>query len=387
MKIRDEWFDGDLFFITDNKVILENTRPLPAIECVQRRAEKKIVTTEDLVESNKGSFGDTIGSTTNRITAQIERQAGFEKGSDEYKALEYRIMCGQHYQQCSIDRAKGIIAKPMPSYWYSQQLNIEKEDDDEETKAIKAFNKRICADKKPYFMIYRYPDLMREYKSYMKTERSVCLMNWGMKLEDLLYSTDKTPEQEEFVEWYYKKMPVGTNSCISNKICWKIEKEFDGFVKSNPPEVEFDYTILKNDAAYTSSEYSAVKKVYQEFIEQAHQRMIEKGEIISSYDKEEFADVYEVCVDKFKEQCTRICPNEDALCNIVLDLCYKSNTSKQFAWTVCGDVIIRHLLEANDYTISVPIKDDNGDIEYCGERFSMQKIKLEGEFEDGFCDE
>ena len=117
----------------------------------------------------------------------------------------------------------------MPSYWYSQQLNIEKEDDDEETKALKAFNKRICADKKPYFMIYRYPDLMKEYKTYMKTERSVCLMNWGMKLEDLLSSTNRTPEQDEFVEWYYKKMPVGTNPCITNKICWKIEEEFDGF--------------------------------------------------------------------------------------------------------------------------------------------------------------
>lgn len=88
-------FDGDLFYTTDNKIILENTRVLPAIECIQRRAEKKIVTEEDLVIANKNSFGDAIGSTTNKITSQIERQALFEKGSDEYKALEYRIMCGQ----------------------------------------------------------------------------------------------------------------------------------------------------------------------------------------------------------------------------------------------------------------------------------------------------
>ena len=379
--------DSDMFFTTDNRVLVENCKNLPAIECIQRRAEKKIVTEEDIIESNKGSFGDAIGSTTNRITAQIERQAGFEKGSDEYKALEYRILTGQLFQQNAIDKAKGIIAKPMPSYWYSQQLNIEKEDDDEETKALKAFNKRICADKKPYFMIYRYPDLMKEYKTYMKTERSVCLMNWGMKLEDLLSSTNRTPEQDEFVEWYYKKMPVGTNPCITNKICWKIEEEFDGFVKSNPPEVEFDYTILKNDVEYKQSEYSAVKKIYQEFIEQARQYMIERSEIISCYDKDDLLDMYDINVETFKEKCIRVCPNENALCNIVLDLCYKSNTSKQFAWTVCGDVIIKHLLEVNNYIINVPVKDDDGDIEYCGERFSMQKFKLEGELEDGFCDE
>lgn len=46
----------------------------------------------------------------------IERQASFHPDSEEYKLLDYRIKCGQHFQQNAIDKAKGIIAKPMPKY-------------------------------------------------------------------------------------------------------------------------------------------------------------------------------------------------------------------------------------------------------------------------------
>ena len=56
---------GDIFFTTNNRVLLDNTRELPCIQCVQRRAEKKVVKEKDIIKSNKASFGDAIGSTTN----------------------------------------------------------------------------------------------------------------------------------------------------------------------------------------------------------------------------------------------------------------------------------------------------------------------------------
>lgn len=94
--------DGDIYFTTNNQVLLENTRELPCIQCVQRRAEKKIVKEKDIIKSNKASFGDAIGSTTNIITSQICLQADFEPDSEEYKVLDYRILCGQLLQQNSI---------------------------------------------------------------------------------------------------------------------------------------------------------------------------------------------------------------------------------------------------------------------------------------------
>ena len=92
-----------MFFTTDNKIIVEHTLNSTTIECMQRKAEKIIPTEKDMVQANKLAFGDEIGTTTNRITAMIERQSVFEKDSEEYKILDYRIKCGQHFQQNSID--------------------------------------------------------------------------------------------------------------------------------------------------------------------------------------------------------------------------------------------------------------------------------------------
>lgn len=66
--------------------------------CVQRKAEKKVVTEEDIITANKLAFNDDIGVVTNHVTSMIEVQACFKKGSKEYNELEYRIMCGQLYE-------------------------------------------------------------------------------------------------------------------------------------------------------------------------------------------------------------------------------------------------------------------------------------------------
>lgn len=91
--------DGDTNMCSDNSVLIKNTTNAPTIICVQRKAEKKVVTEEDIVVANKLAFNDDIGIVTNHVTAMIERQFGFSENSKERKELEYRIMCGQLYQQ------------------------------------------------------------------------------------------------------------------------------------------------------------------------------------------------------------------------------------------------------------------------------------------------
>lgn len=94
--------DGDMYLLTDNKVLVENTLNLPAIMCVQRKAAKKVIEESDLILANKNSFGDEIGKTTNRATTMFDMQAQFSPDSDEYKVLDYRIKCSQLYQQNAI---------------------------------------------------------------------------------------------------------------------------------------------------------------------------------------------------------------------------------------------------------------------------------------------
>ena len=52
--------------------------------------------------------------------------------------------------------------------------------------------------------------------------------------------------------------------------------------------------------------------------------------------------------EQFLEKCVEICPNEYELCDILIDLCYKSRNNKEIVWFICGDVIIKNLLKNNN---------------------------------------
>lgn len=94
--------DGDTNMCTDNPILVRNTMNLPTIVCMQRKADKKIVEEDDIIAANKLAFNDDIGTITNYVTSMFEVQAGFDPESEEYKVLEYRIKCGQLYQQNSM---------------------------------------------------------------------------------------------------------------------------------------------------------------------------------------------------------------------------------------------------------------------------------------------
>lgn len=95
--------DGDCVINTSFPLLVNNTIELPAIVCVQRKAPKCIPTEDDIMQSNINSFGNAVGEVTNKITSMFEVQARYDKNSREYRMLDYRIKCGQLYQQNSID--------------------------------------------------------------------------------------------------------------------------------------------------------------------------------------------------------------------------------------------------------------------------------------------
>lgn len=80
----------------------------------------------------------------------------------------------------------------------------------------------------------------------------------------------------------------------------------------------------------------------------------------------------------FRQRCAEICSNEEQLCNIVLDMCYKNNKSKQFAWDICGTQIIENLLNKKDRKLHFPVMDENGSIEFGGKRFRIETTEIEG---------
>lgn len=364
--------DGDLVLLTDNKVLVENYRPLPAIMCAQRNATKVEVTEELLIQSNIDSFGDDIGKTTNWITTMFDVQSQYEPDSEEYQVLDYRIKCGQLYQQNSIDKAKGIIAKPMPKDWYDRAANRITDDLSEEEVQRRLFNLRVLADKKPYFMRYIYPNLMSQYNTYIKNTDKKCVREFRQTIEELMAKSpdELTQAEAEFIDYYIQRMPVGMHPCVMNKICRRFEEEFDNYFLKNISEEDFDYSIMKSGQEYTTTQYNAIAKLYEQYTKRLQEYMqFSKRERI---DEDESATKRSLMVCDFKVECERACSNSAQLCDIILDLCYRRSGSKQFCWDICSEEIIENLLKNNDNTIYFPVQDEDGDIEFCGKRFTLE---------------
>lgn len=387
-EIRKADFDGDLCFTTDNKILVENTKNSPTIFCVQRQAKKIIPTEKDMVASNKLSFGDSIGATTNVITAQMCKLASFDKGSREYDTLSYRILCGQLFQQESIDKAKGIIAKPMPKYW--KKLVRDKEGDSLEQLAENEFQRRIAANKKPYFFIYNYDKLHSEYRKFIKQAHDSYACEFGGEFDDG-YSAWKEsavsrPKKEQtFFEYYEKLLPVDESPCLVNKICWLIEKEIADTRQTRTDEA-FDYTKLKApDPLYSKNDYYAARtKLTDEYKKFRHgmKDLLYKltNEYVHGLDRNAIIQDY---INTFVAKMDVVCPNEELRCDVLLDIGYKSNVSKEFIWDVCKQQIIKNLLERHGGRVSYPVKTDGkADFTYHGIRYSMLTTIIEQSEED-----
>lgn len=365
-------FDGDLVMLTDNKVLVDKLQPLPALMCAQRRATKRVPTEEDFIRSNIESFGNDIGQTTNWITSMFEVRARFEKGSEEYDTLSYRIRCGQLYQQNAIDKAKGIVCKPMPRLWYDRHAANKSEGDAK-------FQRDVVADKKPYFMRYIYPMLSKQYNTYIKNTDKNALREFQMTVAELraIPKEDRTERQNEFLKYYDFRMPVGINPCVMNKICWRFEDEFDGHIGKHNSSIKFDYSIMRSEDEYTTKQFNSIKRLYEDY----NKRLVNYA-IFADYERIDDCDSFvtlSVMNDEFRKECYKICPNASTLCNIILDICYTRSSTKRFAWNMCGSEIIHNLLIKNDNKISYPTLDSDGDIEFCGNKFIVETTKIEVE--------
>ena len=377
--------DGDTNMCTDNSIIVKNTLNTPTIVCLQKKAEKVVPTEDDIIKANKLAFNDDIGVVTNHVTSMIEVQSGFDKESLEYKELGYRIMCGQLFQQNVIDRAKGIIAKPMPSEWYDIKKCRVKEDDDEKTIQRKEFNSKIVAAIKPYFMIYIYPNLKSKMQSYVKNMNLDISGRFFDKdifsIQDLKKYDKKNNIMKQYLDFYYRHLPVGINKCVVNRICTLFENSFNNIFSKQNNELEFDYSILKSNVGYSKSNYCKVKEIYQEYLKRIENfsKKIKLEKVEKDYcwlERHRFASW-------FKSECERICNNQDELCDIVLDICYQKEYSKQFAWDICSETILHNLLLANNNVIHYPRQvEDNGDFKYCGKDFVLCEKEMEENLDD-----
>jgi hypothetical protein len=133
---------------------------------------------------------------------------------------------------------------------------------------------------------------------------------------------------------------------------------------------------MKSGVEYSQFQYVKISDIYKEY--QLRTKEYRKEMRDKKVDKYDAIEQHMILVDYFKQECAKICPNENELCDILLDMCYQSESSKQFVWDMCGDIILQNLLKKHDGLISYPkLVDEQGEFEYCGEQFIMQQTRIE----------
>lgn len=273
-----------------------------------------------------------MGTITNYVTSMMEVQAHFEKGTKEYKALEYRIGCGQLYQQSELDKLKGIVTTPMPRSWYNMGACSDNK-----------YLQSICAYRKPYFMIYVYDDIKREYKKYISESNSKCQKVYNCSIQDLYLSYDKlTDEQKDFLWWYEFKMPVGTGDCAMNRICRYIEDQLDGYKSQLRKNSSFDYNMLKVKRRCSEEHRQALLELERYYCDCVKEYKCQKH-----YDKGETNKSRHYLYRKFNQDAKDICPDDEERLNIILDIAYGYKGNKQFCWDTIGELICKRLEELN----------------------------------------
>ena len=365
-------FDGDLLFTTDNEVLMRRQTNLPALRCIQHKAKKEIISEDNLIQSNINGFGSQIGQITNRCTSMTSLMANYSEDDEEYKVLKYRTQCMQAVQQAEIDKAKGIKTYPMQKSWYMLSECRQSEEYSDEYNAKMGFYSKICAHKKPYFFGYNYPSLMKEYREVANRAMTNARQKFRMELVDMISAYENnnniTQEKKLFVEKFLRSLKLDSSKSTCNMICWEIENTFDGKKCFVTDKIDV-YSLLHSGKSYDDT---MLHKVIKE-CKNAEKKHTMRCVIEALLNKSEFEEAEEYRSIEFDLSAilSEICNNEDILCDLLLDYCYKYHGDKEILWNVCGEKLVDRLWQ--NRTLSYPMADANGDFEVQGKRYVMKE--------------
>lgn len=310
--------------------------------------------------------------------------ANYEPDSKEYQILKYRTQCFQNGQQNEIDKAKGIVTEPLPKSWWVPKENIVRDDDSPEEIERKNLYMKLCASKQPYFFGYVYPSKKAEYNKYVKAAQSNSLAIYQKTIEEMIeqYEDGTLVNEDEikFIQNYLYYLPLDLSKSTMNRICWCVEREFNG--ANLFQDVVFDYSILKSENEYDQKTYDTIKYIIQKY--KPSESLAKKRAALAVEETEsDWCDI-DTLLQKIIEEVSNECNNSEELCDILIDLCYGERMYKQILWTACGETIFNRLLNKHNNTILYPQRDDNGDFWCQGVKYSMvNMVWKEGEiYED-----
>ena len=373
VKHADSDFDGDIVCSTNNEYFLKGAmRNEIPITYEKEMVPTQRVTLPNFIRCDVKGLDTKVGQITNYSTSMIAMLPLFkgEGQQEQLQEMQKRIKLLREIQGAEIDKIKGTTPPQFPREW-RYWVKIDKDDDDI-TKAEKYKYNSMVVKKKPYFFIYLYSTLMKEYKAYEKNFNSISYKHFGMSIKDLLRKENRSEGENKLIRKYRKYSPVLETDCVMNNLCKEVESS-DSDIKFHPSKIsllsEFaDYSNIDEEKLATLMDICKTYKSEKQF--RGFSTMIENEGIADDDIAEIMNQVLYGHKDKYREKIKNLFSNTRELFNHLMMMCQRKNINHDIVWDIMGDDIIDIIPVCNP---TVLIEDDYG-VEYLGHKYQLQEV-------------
>lgn len=392
-------YDFDILSTTNSNQFLQGVYPNQKVVTYDvKKPKKKLFTEDDLFSVDTFSFGTQIGQITNVCSTFVGMIPLWKQGSKERQLLEDRVRMCCASQSRQIDKTKiGENVKALVPHW--TQFQHIKDDDTKEEMDKKNFLNSILADRKPYFFRYKYNHLNKELSQYIKKADQNAQTRFHISLKELqkIPVSELTTEQEQFLFYHEKFMPVIDSPCVMNKICHYIENIDFEIKKKVRSSQGFDYTnLLSSNFVLDKKFLKEVQKIVEDNIDLWRQILVRKNSLgigfyTNSDIENENTKKYDenLKIDKelkfqvLKSQLEEICSNEEKLANHLIYLFYveRPSLNKSYLWNLVGRQIYENV-KAKTRSFYFPFKNPNGSLKFLYENYSIERVLVEDLEED-----
>ena len=377
--------DGDaVMCITDKSLldVYEPVLPCRCETCESSIVKKTACDREALLAGAKIGCSNkyNIGGLINKVTAQFSVRSMFSENSREYKELSDRILLGLMYSQSYIDAKKLGCAFEPPKHWFSLK-ECDKLDCSEEERE---FQKRICTKgKKPYFMITYQAQSERDRKRYKTILQEIdfrAKFYWGISGKQLLSmkQDEMNGDQILLTEFWSKDLPCfmqddSTMHRISIAMEDALKEAKCSSHTRNCTELMKNHNTKQGDLEIEKIIEGLLMK-YNEECNNIHKRkMYGDSKEIKRYKQEKIKELQGQLRFVILDECDN--DSQFAL-NCLINVVNKTGQAHNMIWNLFADEVIENLLISHDYKMSIPVQDDNGELEYQSKRFTIKVVDV-----------
>ena len=367
-------FDGDLVCTINNPTMVKGKLDGIPIIYESQKTEKVIVDSRDdrkQVEGQLNGHNSKVGFATNISSSLYTMAEEFQKGSKEWFAIMKRLKIGRVIQGEIIDGVKGLKVPPFRNHWTKWKKITENMSPAEKTKW--EFNNKIVCETRPSFFRFLYPHYMTRYNKELKKYNIFSHLIFHKPFDEIVRAKTRTPDEEKLLKEYQWHSYFLDNNSVMNRISRYMRANLGLISKyANSLSKDFDYSVLVDETHILEDAGIIQMKFYlQEY--KAFKRGM-RHDLSNSYDN------MDAFVAHLRKECAlNISSNDSELADYAIHATYGDEISMvEFPWRMFPQGMIQNIMKNNPTgTIRFPVQDDNGDIQYLWNTYSIKEFSIE----------